>query len=104
MYEVKTIVTTIFQENHLSDSPDADLVPLVSVIILAYGNRDFVDACLEAVSRQTWGRMEVLFVDNNSRDDSADVARAAFERLNLPGEVIALDENLGCAGGNNVGW
>lgn len=79
-------------------------MPLVSVVILAYGNRDFVDACLEAVSRQTWGRMEVLFVDNNSRDDSADVARAAFERLKLPGEVIALDENLGCAGGNNVGW
>lgn len=78
--------------------------PLVSIVILAYGNRDFVDACLEAVAGQTWSNYEVLFVDNNSRDDSAEVARAALERLNLPGRVMALPENLGCAGGNNAGW
>lgn len=78
--------------------------PLVSVIILAYGNRDFVDACLEAVARQTWRNIETLFVDNASPDDSAEVAQRALGRLDLRGRVMALRENLGCAGGNNAGW
>lgn len=79
-------------------------VPLVTIIILAYNNRAFVDACLEAVSRQNWPALEVVFVDNASADGSAEEARQVMARLGLSGEVLALDENLGCAGGNNAGW
>lgn len=96
-------MTMIFHGNSELSAEGAS-APLVSIVILAYGNRDFVDACLDAVARQTWHNYEILFVDNASSDDSADVARAAMQRLNLPGEVIALPKNLGCAGGNNVGW
>jgi GT2 family glycosyltransferase len=96
-------VTTFFPEND-EMAKDRATHPLVSIVILAYGNREFVDACLQAVARQSWPRLEVLFVDNASADDSAAVARAAIDRLHLPGRVIALPKNLGCAGGNNVGW
>lgn len=92
-----------FHENtHSTD--DAVLPPLVSIIILAYNNCSFVDACLEAVSRQDWPSLEVLFVDNASIDGSADAAREAMTRLKIAGEVISLKQNLGCAGGNNSGW
>ncbi len=92
-----------FHENSQS-MDDAANAPLVSIIILAYNNRSFVNACLEAVSRQSWPSLEVLFVDNASRDGSAQAAREAMGRLALPGKVLALEKNLGCAGGNNVGW
>ncbi len=103
-----TTVPANFHENSQSKS-DTPNCPLISIVILAYGNRDFVDACLDAVARQILPTsftpsMEVLFVDNASSDDSAQVAREAMARLRLPGEVIALEKNLGCAGGNNVGW
>lgn len=92
-----------FHENRHLDSETAQM-PLVTIVILAYGNRDFVGPCLEAVARQSWSPVETLFVDNASRDDSAEVARQTMASLELPGEVIELKENLGCAGGNNVGW
>lgn len=96
-------MTMIFHGNSELSAEGAS-APLVSIVILAYGNRDFVDACLAAVARQAWPNFEVLFVDNASGDDSAEVARAAMKRLDLPGDVIALPKNLGCAGGNNIGW
>ena len=47
--------------------------PAVSVIVLGYNGRDYVDACLTSVLDQDFGRpYEVLFVDNGSRDGSAD--------------------------------
>lgn len=93
----------IFHQNEQSIM-SAPAPPLLSIVILAYGNREYVDACLEGVAGQTWPNFEVVFVDNASSDDSADVARAAFARLGLKGQVLALKENLGCAGGNNLGW
>ena len=86
-------------EANISSSP-----PPVSVVILAYGNRDFVERCLQSLQHQTWPRMEILFVDNASKDDSAAVARRTIDALQLPGRVIELPRNLGCAGGNNAGW
>jgi GT2 family glycosyltransferase len=97
-------VTINFDENTVPIIGDLDSRPLISIIVLTYGNRDFVDACLDTLAQQTWKPLEILFVDNASRDDSAAVGRAAMERLELPGRVMALEQNLGCAGGNNVGW
>lgn len=96
-------MTTNFLEN--SDSaPGTRPRPLVSVIILTYGNRDFIEPCLQTVAAQTWQPLEVIFVDNASPDDSAAVAVGALESLPLPHQLIALERNLGCAGGNNTGW
>lgn len=92
-----------FHENSEVANLSADC-PLVSIIVLAYGNRQFVDSCLETLAVQTWPNLEVLFVDNASPDDSAAVARAAMDKFRLKGRVLELPQNLGCAGGNNAGW
>ena len=48
---------------------------LVSVVVPAYGHRDFVRATLESVFAQTYPDVEVIVVDDGSPDDTADLVR-----------------------------
>lgn len=77
----------------------ADPVP-VSVVVLAYNSARYLPVCLEELGRSRGVRLEVIVVDNASRDDSAAVAKAHP----VVSRVIETGRNLGCAGGNNVGW
>lgn len=78
--------------------------PLVSVVVLSYRSADFLPSCLRALGASDYSRMEVLVVDNASPDHSAEVARQTAEELELGVKLLPLARNLGCAGGNNVGW
>lgn len=54
----------------------------VSIVIPVYNEAAQLAACLDAISRQTVKPYEVIVVDNNSSDESADVARRyGFVRL-----------------------
>jgi len=76
-----------------------DTVPDISVIVVNYNGRRFLDACLTALAAQEGVRFEVVLVDNASQDGSA-----AFVRERYPWvRTIELDENRGFAGGNNRG-
>jgi GT2 family glycosyltransferase len=46
--------------------------PLVSVVIGNYNGKKYLLACLESIQRQSFGNIEVIFVDDNSRDNSAE--------------------------------
>ena len=72
---------------------------LVSVIIVNWNGRKWLEKCLDSLRVQTYKNFEVIFVDNASTDDSVD-----FVEKNYP-EVVILksDRNLGFAGGNNLG-
>ncbi|MDX1650735.1 MAG: glycosyltransferase family 2 protein, partial [Myxococcota bacterium] len=78
----------------------------LSVVIVTWNARDVLLDCLDSIerevlSRRDEGRMdvEVLVVDNGSSDDTVEVVRERHPWA----EMIALPENLGFAGGNNVG-
>ena len=60
--------------------------------------------CLAAVAQSDYPNLEVLIVDNASKDDSVRVASEILQEFTMKAQVIALPQNLGCAGGNNVGW
>lgn len=57
-------------------SPSLSL-PSVSVVIPVKDDAEALRACLERLAAQTVAPLEVIVVDNASRDGSADVARAA---------------------------
>jgi GT2 family glycosyltransferase len=71
----------------------------VSIIVVSYNTRELTLACLESVYRETQDvSFEIIVVDNASEDASAKSIKESFPQVTL----IARDENLGFAGGNNV--
>ena len=73
--------------------------PQLSIIVVSYRTRDLTLACLDSI-RATAGdlALEVLVVDNHSDDGSAQAIARVFPEFRL----IALEENLGFAGANNL--
>lgn len=76
----------------------------VTIIIPNYNGIKFMKDCIESLRTQTYKNFEILVVDNGSKDESVDYLRdlESYES-NLNIKVIYLDENLGFAGGVNVG-
>jgi hypothetical protein len=78
----------------------------VSVIILNYNGSRFLRNLFESLSNQTFTDFEVVFVDNNSTDDSLRLmnkilANEPTGRLHV--KIIKNAANLGYCKGNNVG-
>ncbi len=73
--------------------------PEISIVIVTWNGRRFLDACLTAVSLQEGVDAETILVDNGSADGTVDHVRARHPRV----RVVALQENRGFAGGNNAG-
>jgi hypothetical protein len=71
----------------------------VSIIILNFNGRHYLERCLTSVLAQTYPNFEVLLVDNGSTDGSIELVREQFPAVRL----IEAGENLGFAKGNNVG-
>ncbi|MBU0480479.1 MAG: glycosyltransferase family 2 protein [Proteobacteria bacterium] len=72
----------------------------VSIIIVNWNTRDLLLDCLAALYDTVKGlSIEVLMVDNASKDDSVDVVREKYPQL----RIIRNDRNLGFAAGNNKG-
>ncbi|MEI6045538.1 MAG: glycosyltransferase family 2 protein [Chloroflexota bacterium] len=84
--------------------------PEVSIIILNWNGRGFLEPCLMALQAQTFpaSRFEIVLVENGSTDGSAAWLRTRFgdwlkEEAKPRLKLIELSENQGFAGGNLVG-
>ena len=71
----------------------------LSIIIVNYNVRHFLEHCLQSVKKaiKNPNDVEVFIVDNNSVDDSAQMVREKFPQFNL----IANTENTGFSVANN---
>ena len=70
----------------------------VSVVIVSYNVRAFLEQCLVSVERASHGLdVDVWVVDNRSVDGSVDMVASRFPSVNL----IANDENVGFSKANN---
>lgn len=73
--------------------------PAVWVIIISFNRRDDTLACLASLQAAAVPNMHVLVLDNASSDGSPDAIREQFPQV----ELVALAQNLGYAGNNNLG-
>jgi GT2 family glycosyltransferase len=73
--------------------------PSASVIVVAYNDRRYLDACLSSLLDQDMapGDYEVIYADNASTDGSADLVAERFPSV----RVLRFDTNYGFAEGNN---
>jgi GT2 family glycosyltransferase len=74
--------------------------PVVSIVIVGWECRSYLEACLHSLAAQPDpGGCEILVVDNASQDGTAEMVRASFPSVRL----VVNPRNLGFAAGNNVG-
>lgn len=72
---------------------------LTSIIILNYNVGRLVEDCIESILKSDCGDVEIILVDNASKDDSQQRCKKRFPQIKL----IQNEENLGYCEGNNVG-
>ncbi|WP_415347207.1 glycosyltransferase family 2 protein [Clostridium perfringens] len=73
--------------------------PLVYIILVNYRNSNDTIECIKSLREIDYLNYKVLIVDNASQDDSVEKLKKEI----LDEELIVSDENLGFAGGNNLG-
>lgn len=73
--------------------------PRVAIVILNWNGKEDTLECLRSVMNLDYGNFEVIVVDNGSSDGSVAEIRAQFPEV----AVVETGQNLGYAGGNNVG-
>jgi N-acetylglucosaminyl-diphospho-decaprenol L-rhamnosyltransferase len=76
--------------------------PALSVVIVSWNVRELLARCLSSLLADLEAShldARIIVVDNASRDGTPDLIRSQFPRV----ELIARVDNLGFAGGNNVG-
>lgn len=75
--------------------------PLVSIIILSYNSRPFIELCVETILGQTHKNLEIFIVINGSTDGSAEVIKEKFGQHPLI-KIIEPGRNLWFSKGNNL--
>ncbi|MGD8791947.1 MAG: glycosyltransferase family 2 protein [Anaerolineae bacterium] len=73
--------------------------PVASVVILAYNDKKYLEACLSSLVDQDMPAedYEIIYADNASTDGSADYVAEHFPQA----RVVRFDRNWGFAEGNN---
>jgi len=68
---------------------------LVSVIIPTKNSEDTIEKCLESIKNQTYPDVEIILVDNYSRNHTKEIARKYGARIYLKGPERASPVNFG---------
>ena len=71
--------------------------PLVSVIIPTFNSVSTIAACLESIKKQTYTPVEILVVDNNSRDATVKIAKKYTRHVYRAGPERAAQVNFGAS-------
>ncbi len=71
----------------------------VSIIIVNYNGKKWLNDCLTSVFNQNYKNIEVILVDNHSSDDSVNYVKNNFLKV----MVVRNKKNNGFAKGNNIG-
>jgi GT2 family glycosyltransferase len=72
----------------------------VTVIVLNWNGKDLTIKCLESLKKVNYSNFNILIVDNGSTDGSVETLKEKFPEVS----ILALENNLGYAGGNNRGF
>lgn len=73
--------------------------PKVSILILNWNGKKWLEQCLPTVVELTYRPLEIIVVNNGSTDDSALFLKKNYPKI----RVIEIKKNRGYAGANNFG-
>ena len=72
----------------------------VNIIVLNWNQKDLSLKCISSLEETTYKNKHIVFVDNGSNDGSSE----SVQRLHPHVEIIELNNNIGYAAGNNLGF
>lgn len=70
-------------------------LPLVSVIIPTRNSEKFIGKCLKSIKNQTYKNLEMVVVDNNSKDKTKEIARKYTDKVFNKGPERSAQRNFG---------
>jgi GT2 family glycosyltransferase len=74
--------------------------PTASIVVLNYNGHQWLETCLAGLVKTDYPNFEIIVVDNGSTDQSIEFLRNNWQHCV---RIVELHENLGFAGGNNIG-
>jgi len=74
--------------------------PLVSVIVPTKNSSKFLDACLASIKNQSYQNIELIVVDNNSMDDTKEIAKKYTGKVFNFGPERSAQRNFGVKNSN----
>jgi len=69
--------------------------PLVSVIVPTYNSSEYLEMCLQSVENQAYENIELIVVDNNSNDNTKEIARKFTNKVYNKGPERSAQVNYG---------
>lgn len=76
----------------------------ISVIIPMYNSKNYIEECLDSVLSQKFDSLEIIIVDDYSKDDSVEIASKVFDKYKFENfKIIKNEENLGVSSSRNIG-
>jgi len=78
---------------------DSIFNPSVAIIIVNWNGYSFTKACIKSLDKVNYSSFQIILVDNGSKNLEGEKLKREFPQIDL----IQNEENLGFAGGNNVG-
>lgn len=83
------------------DSKSLKSIPLVSIVIPAYNAESFIQQTLSSVVRQTYQNLEVIVVDDGSKDNTVKLVREFTQ--SDPRVSLISQSNFGVSAARNLG-
>ena len=75
--------------------------PLISVIIPVYNTQDYIERCIQSIQDNTYTNLEIICVNDGSRDNSLDVLQSLAEK---DARIKVIDKpNGGVSSARNAG-
>jgi GT2 family glycosyltransferase len=71
--------------------------PKVSCVLINYNGAKFLKLCLESLLVQDYKNFEIIFLDNNSQDNSVEIVKKSFPKI----KILRNKVNLGYTGAAN---
>lgn len=81
--------------NVIFSKDDRTSILLVSVIVPTRNSSKFLDQCLLSIKNQSYQNIEIIVVDNNSTDDTKDIAKKYTDKVFNQGPERSAQTNFG---------
>ena len=70
-------------------------LPLISIVVTTRNNHATLEACLSSIKQQTYPNVELVIIDNNSTDDTKDIAKRYTNKVFNRGPERSTQRNFG---------